>query len=73
MPELTATLHVDLFHSWCGNCREHVMPKSATHAEGSGPQWGQPGCGSRFTAIAASHAAVTADRLREIRPDLPVR
>ncbi|MFF8618821.1 hypothetical protein [Streptomyces sp. NPDC015350] len=73
--EVTATLYVGDFESRCGNCNEPTLLHGVhRHTDISG--W-QPtpggGCGARFVNIASRSRAVTDARLRELRPDLPLR
>ncbi|MEU5242482.1 hypothetical protein ACH4UR_37640 [Streptomyces lydicus] len=73
--ELTATLLVGDFESRCGNCNKPTLLHGVhRHTDISGwqPQPGA-GCGARFVSIASLSRAVPAARLRELRPDLPVR
>ncbi|WP_435060396.1 hypothetical protein [Streptomyces sp. bgisy060] len=71
--EVTATLLVDNFESLCGNCQQPTLLHGVhRHTDVSG--WHpKPGCGARFVNIASLSRAVTDARLRELRPDLPVR
>jgi hypothetical protein len=73
--EVTATLLVGDFQSRCGNCNKPTLLHGVhRHTDISGwrPQPGG-GCGARFVDIATLSRAVPAERLRELRPDLPVR
>ncbi|MEV6676408.1 hypothetical protein AB0N09_05990 [Streptomyces erythrochromogenes] len=73
--EVTATLLVDDFESRCGNCRKQTLLHGVTrHTDISGwrPKPGG-GCGARFVNTASLSRAVSSDRLRELRPDLPVQ
>ncbi|WP_030237573.1 hypothetical protein [Streptomyces sp. NRRL S-350] len=72
--ELTATLFINITDSRCGNCRKPTMPSDTHHRDISG--WNRRpggGCGARFINTASDYALVPAERLREMRPDLPVR
>ncbi|MCZ1011977.1 hypothetical protein [Streptomyces lydicus] len=70
----TATLLVGDFESRCGNCNKPTLHGVHRHTDVSGwqPQPGG-GCGARFVNIASLSRAVPAARLRELRPDLPMR
>lgn len=75
MAELTATLIVNRSDSQCSHCGEPTLVTGVTHhvdVSGWAPEPGG-GCGARFVDIAAGHGAVSRERLREMRPDLPVR
>lgn len=49
MPELTATLVINITSSYCGHCGQPVLPKSTHHTDICGwtPKPGG-GCGARF-------------------------
>jgi hypothetical protein len=74
MPELTATLVINITDSYCDHCRQPVLPKSIRHDDVCG--W-QPrpggGCGARFVDTRSDYRAITDVDLLRIRPDLPVR
>lgn len=71
--ELTATLIVRTFSSECSHCRKPTLPRAERHTDISGWQrWPGGGCGARFTAIRAGYPGVSAERLHQMRPDLPV-
>ncbi|MET8377988.1 hypothetical protein [Streptomyces microflavus] len=72
-PELTATLVINRTDSYCDGCRKPTLPKRTHHTDISG--WSPVpggGCGARFTATRSDYRDITADELRETRPDLPV-
>lgn len=71
MTENTATLYINLFSSRCGACGNGVDPEAQTHEMVLGA-WGVPGpgCGARFTEVSSDYAG-TADRVKQMRPDLP--
>lgn len=74
-PELTATLIIGGTSSRCGLCGEKASMDATHHTDVPGyPGSRQPGggCGARFVALDTDYAGVTAERLRELRPDLPV-
>lgn len=80
MPELTATLIVSTTHSYCGHCRKNTLLRDGQGAPvthhvdvcGYSPKPGG-GCGARFVDISTDCWGVSPERLREIRPDLPVQ
>jgi len=80
MPELTATLIINITDSRCGNCGEATLLRDRQgepithHADVSGysPVRGG-GCGARFIDTRSECSAITPDDLRSVRPDLPVR
>jgi hypothetical protein len=72
--ELTATLVINLLDSYCSHCRKPTLIRGVTHhtdISGYTPKPGG-GCGARFVDTSSDYAAVTTERLRELRPDLPV-
>jgi len=80
VPELTATLIINITDSRCGNCGEATLLRDSQgepithHADVSGysPERGG-GCGARFVDTRSEYGAITPDVLRRARPDLPVR
>lgn len=74
MPELTATLFINISDSRCGHCGKNTLPTATHHVDISGwrPKPGQ-GCGARFVATSSDYSAITNEQLREMRPDLPAR
>lgn len=71
--ELTATLVINRTDSYCDGCREPTLPRNTHHTDISGwtPEPGG-GCGARFTATRSDYRSITADDLKDVRPDLPV-
>ncbi len=71
--EKTAVPFINTADSRCGRCRLPTKPQAIHHTDVSGysPHPGG-GCGARFTRTSSDHQAVTADRLRNMRPDRPV-
>ncbi|WP_282690193.1 MULTISPECIES: hypothetical protein [unclassified Streptomyces] len=72
-PELTATLVINRTDSYCDGCRKPTLPKRTHHTDISG--WSPVpggGCGARFTATRSDYRGITADDLKDMRPDLPV-
>lgn len=74
VPELTATLVINITDSYCGHCRKPVLPKSTHHRDVAGwtPKPGG-GCTARFVDMRSDYRNVTDEDLRRVRPDLPVR
>ncbi|MBD0673989.1 hypothetical protein [Streptomyces sp. CBMA156] len=72
--ETTATLYIGAFESRCGHCGRPTLPTAPRHTDVSGltPEPGA-GCGARFVNIASDSHRSTADDLRRVRPDLPLR
>ncbi|MER7046758.1 hypothetical protein [Streptomyces jumonjinensis] len=71
MTTKTATLLVDRSTSRCSNCGKGAFPQDSHHTRISGYSAKAP-CGAKFVAIKSEHSLVTPDRLRGIRPDLPL-
>jgi hypothetical protein len=71
--ELTATLVIGRSDSHCGGCGKSTLPRNTHHHDISGwtPRPGE-GCGARFVAMRSDSRSVTADILKDIRPDLPI-
>ncbi|WP_097922075.1 hypothetical protein [Streptomyces sp. wa1063] len=71
--ELTATLVINRTDSYCDGCRKPTLPRNTHHTDISGwtPEPGG-GCGARFTATRSDYRSITADDLKDVRPDLPV-
>ncbi|RSS32564.1 hypothetical protein, partial [Streptomyces sp. WAC08241] len=71
-PELTATLVINRTDSYCDGCRKPTLPSKTHHTDISGwaPRPGG-GCGARFTATRSDYRNITADDLKDVRPDLP--
>jgi len=67
-----AVLWIDGWFSTCGACGKQCDPRQETHMVilGYGPENGAPGCGVRFTSIAASRLDISRDDLVRMRPDL---
>lgn len=73
-PEKTATLWIGDYYSECGRCRRHAWMRTTHHTEIPGDATNQPprpGCGARFTAVGSLRIEYTAERIAELRPDLP--
>ncbi|MGW1155983.1 hypothetical protein ACWD45_32465 [Streptomyces rubiginosohelvolus] len=76
--EVTATLLIGDFTTVCSNCKKPTLLHGVTrHTDISG--WNPVpggGCGARFVntdALDALDRPISAARLKELRPDLPVR
>ncbi|MEU6615340.1 hypothetical protein [Streptomyces parvus] len=71
--ELTATLVINRTDSYCDGCRKPTLPRNTHHTDISGwtPVPGG-GCGARFVATRSDYRDITADDLKDVRPDLPV-
>ncbi|MFI9018724.1 hypothetical protein ACIGZI_32290 [Streptomyces griseus] len=73
--EVTATLLVGDFTTLCSHCKKPTLLRGVTrHTDISG--WnGIPGggCGARFVNTDSHDRPIPAARLKELRPDLPVR
>ncbi|MFD9763217.1 hypothetical protein ACFWXI_06690 [[Kitasatospora] papulosa] len=71
--EATATLVINRSDSYCDGCGKPTLPKRTHHTDISGwtPKPGG-GCGARFTATRSDYRGITADDLKDVRPDLPV-
>lgn len=74
MPELTATLLINITSSRCGNCGQNTLPEATHHTDVSGwsPRQGA-GCGALFVDTDTDYPHITDDDLLRVRPDLPVR
>ncbi|MFE4304799.1 hypothetical protein ACFRR6_01780 [Streptomyces sp. NPDC056891] len=72
--EITATLCIDWSESRCGKCNKPTLLSAYRHTDISGYQ-AKPGagCGARFVNTASLSRDISAEDLRELRPDLPVR
>ncbi|MFD8671255.1 hypothetical protein ACFV1U_38605 [Streptomyces microflavus] len=73
--EVTATLLIGDFTTVCSNCKKPTLLYGVTrhtHISGWNPEPGG-GCGARFVNTAARDWPISASRLQELRPDLPVR
>ncbi|MFB8243017.1 hypothetical protein ACFC58_41420 [Kitasatospora purpeofusca] len=69
--EPTAVLIINPWESLCGRCGVPVLLSATHHTDESGV--GPPeGCGARFTETGTEYANITIERLRQLRPDLPV-
>lgn len=70
--ELTATLVINRSDSYCDGCGKPTLPQRTHHTDISGwtPKPGG-GCGARFTATRSDYRGITADELKDVRPDLP--
>ena len=68
MSESTATLVVGGFRSTCSACRRNADPYESAHLNEA---MQGPGCGAVYTAISSSYVGMD-ERLREMRPDLPL-
>ena len=73
MPELTATLVINITNSYCGHCGKPVLPKSTHHVDICGwtPKPGG-GCGARFVDMRTDYSGITDEALLRVRPDLPI-
>lgn len=72
-PEPTATLVINRSDSYCDGCGKPTLYRHTHHTDISGwtPHTGG-GCGARFTAMRSDYRGITADQLKDLRPDLPV-
>ncbi|MGW3932956.1 hypothetical protein ACWECC_33415 [Streptomyces microflavus] len=73
--EVTATLLIGDFATVCSNCKKPTLLHGVSrHTDISGWNY-KPGggCGARFVNTDALDRPIAAARLKELRPDLPVR
>lgn len=70
---IKVTLFIDTWSSQCGNCRRGADPDEKRHEtimEMSTAN-GRPGCGVEWRYVSSNYGRMLADRIREMRPDLP--
>lgn len=68
-----ATLYINLSDSRCGACNRSALPMDKRHETPCGYDQ-HDGCGALFTAVSTDYFGVAGlhDRIREMRPDLPL-
>ncbi|MFD0276211.1 hypothetical protein ACFVHB_20220 [Kitasatospora sp. NPDC127111] len=76
MTERTAVVWVHRNTSTCSACRRDALYDDSHHYTVPGGPTGRPseqGCGARFEAIGSARIEIGANRLAQLRPNLPIR